>query len=88
MTKNEELMNAILGDPDDEDGNEDDGDNYEEEEDKDQEEGQTQQNEKFLDNMRMLDDEEDSINEGNQHLKTVKEIPTEDATQHQTQDLK
>lgn len=30
MTKNEELMNAILGDPEDEDGNEED--NYEENE--------------------------------------------------------
>jgi hypothetical protein len=36
----------------------------------------------------MLDDEEDSINEGHQHLKTVKEIATEEITQHQTQDIK
>jgi len=37
--------------------------------------------------MRMLDDEDDSVNDAGPHLKTVKEIATDDVTQHQTQDL-
>lgn len=30
--------------------------------------------------MRMLDDEDDSVNDGGPHLKTVKEIATDDVT--------
>jgi hypothetical protein len=36
----------------------------------------------------MLDEEDDSVNGGGPHLKTVKEVATDELTQHNTHDLK
>ena len=77
MTKNEELMTAILGDPEDDDENQYDDQYLEESNQNDQ----TKQNEKFLDNLRMMEDDNEDQEGSSQHLKTVKEIATEDQTQ-------